>query len=114
VRGRVQDYLPLANGRLFLASEELVPIIQEQPHPWIAQHQITQERPDRVVLRIVPLGPPPPGAVFALEQATRERLGPGIDLEILLVPEIPLEADGKFRTARSLVASLHDRIDQDH
>jgi phenylacetate-CoA ligase len=112
VRGRIQDYLPLANGRLFLASEELVSILDEQPAGWIAQHQFTQERPDRVVLRIVPLAPPPPGALAALEHATRERLGPGIDLEILLVPEIPLDADGKFRLARSLLSSVHDHREQ--
>ncbi len=88
-------------------------LILEQRHPWVAQHQLTQERPDRVVLRIVPLAPPPPGAVAALEQAARERLGPGIELEVLLVPEIPLEADGKFRVARSLVASIYDRSDHD-
>jgi len=112
VQGRIQDYLPLANGKLF-QPRELMLLSLEQARPWVGQFQLTQERPDRVVLRIVPLIPPPPDAVAALERATRERLGPGIELEILLVPEIPLEADGKFRVARSLVTSIYDRSEPD-
>jgi phenylacetate-CoA ligase len=112
VRGRVQDYLPLANGRLFMPKEVTL-LSLEHPRPWVGQFQLTQERPDRVVIQIVPLAPPPPGAMEALERATRERLGPGIELEILLVAEIPLEADGKFRLARSLVTSIYDRSDHD-
>jgi len=107
VQGRVQDYLPLANGKLFLATE-LVPLVLAHPTPWVAQHQLVQERPDHVVLRIVPLGTPPDGALATLERETRARLGPGIELTVLLVPEIPLDGDGKFRVARSLVKSFYD------
>lgn len=107
VQGRVQDSLPLANGRLF-SPTELVALLLEQPTPWVGQHQLVQERPDRVVLRVVPLRPPPPAGLAALDGAVRERLGPGVDLEILMVAEIPLEADGKFRVARSLVESVYE------
>ena len=110
VHGRVQDYLPLANGRLFLGTE-LVPLMLAHPTPWVAQHQIVQERPDKLVLRIVPLVTPPDGALATLERGARERLGPGIDLEVLVVSDIPLEGDGKFRVARSHVTSLYDRAD---
>ncbi len=112
VQGRVQDYLPLANGRLFNPSE-LVPLMLEHPRPWVAQHQLIQERADRVVLRIVPLAPPPAEAIAALERGARERLGPGIELQVLLVPEIPLDTNGKFQVSRSLVESIYDPIEGD-
>jgi phenylacetate-CoA ligase len=112
VQGRRQDYLPLANGRLFMPREVTL-LSLEHAWSWVGQFQLTQERADRVVLRIVPLGPPPPGAVAALAQALQERLGPGIGLEVLLVTDIPLEADGKFRVARSLVTSIYDRNDEE-
>jgi phenylacetate-CoA ligase len=106
VEGRVQDYLPLANGRLFLPTE-IVALALEQATPWIAQHQVVQERTDHVVLRVVPLRPPPAGAVAALQAAVLERLGPGIRLDIALVPEIPLDASGKFQVARSRVETIY-------
>jgi phenylacetate-CoA ligase len=112
VQGRMQDYLPLANGKL-LQARELMLLTLAQARPWVGQFQLTQERPDRVVLRIVPLMPPQPSDIEALERATQERLGPGIELEVLLVPELPLEADGKFRVARSLVTSIYDRSEPD-
>jgi phenylacetate-CoA ligase len=116
VQGRRQDYLPLANGRLFM-SREVTLLSLKHSQSWVGQFQLTQERPDHVVLRIVPLAPPAPGAVAALAQATRERLGPGIGLEILLVPDLPLEADGKFRVARSLVTItplFSDKAERNH
>ena len=110
VRGRVQVSLPLANGRLF-RSADLVHLMLEQPMQWVGQYQLVQERPDHVVLRAVPLRPPPPGAITTLEDAVCERLGPGIGLEVRLVPEIPLDANGKFEVVRSLVQSTYDQAE---
>jgi phenylacetate-coenzyme A ligase PaaK-like adenylate-forming protein len=110
VQGRMLDYFPLAGGRL-LHPYELTGVILERAGRWIGQYQLTQERPDRVVLRVAPLATPSSAEVAALEQAGRGCLGPGIDFRVLLVGDIPLEINGKFRVSRSLVESVYDGID---
>lgn len=112
VQGRVQDYFPLAHGKLF-SPTELLPLMLAAPTPWVAQHQAVQERADRVVLRVVPLAPPPPETLASLERAARERLGPGIEFQVELVPEIPLDANGKFQVSRSLVQSFYRATEGD-
>jgi phenylacetate-CoA ligase len=113
VQGRMLDYFPLANGRL-LHPYALITIINDQGARWIGQHQLTQERRDRVVLRVVPREGPSPGDIAGLERVAHEILGPGIEFEMILVPGIPLEITGKFRVSRSLVESAYDGIDWDH
>ncbi|HXJ79905.1 MAG TPA: hypothetical protein VMS64_14630 [Candidatus Methylomirabilis sp.] len=111
VQGRMLDYFPLAGGRL-LHPYELVTVIVKHGVRWVGQYQLTQERPDRVVARVMPLATPSPEEVDALEQAARACLGPGIGFQVqLLAREMPLEVNGKFRLARSLVESVYDGID---
>ena len=110
VQGRMLDYFPLANGRL-LHPYELVMIILERGTEWIGQYQLTQERPDRVVLRVVPRMTPTAEHVAGFEHAAREHLGPGIEFQAVLVRDISLESNGKFRVSRSLVESSYDGID---
>ena len=112
VQGRMLDYFPLANGRLF-HPYELVMIILNHGTRWIGQYQLTQERRDRVVLQVVPRLSPSPEDIGGLERAARETLGPGVEFQVVLVPEIPLEVTGKFRVSRSLVESAYDGIDWD-
>ncbi len=45
------------------------------------------------------------------EQAARACLGPGVEFQVLLVGEMPVEVNGKFRVSRSLVESVYDGID---
>jgi hypothetical protein len=111
VQGRVQDYFPLANGKLFQPTE-LLPLMLAAPTPWVAQHQATQERADRVVLRVVPLTLPTVETLATFERAARERLGPGIEFHVEVVPEIPLDANGKFQVSRSLVQSFYRPIEE--
>jgi phenylacetate-CoA ligase len=113
VQGRMLDYFPLANGRI-LHPYELVTIIFAHGTRWIGQYQLTQERRDRVVLRVVARLNPTPEDIAGLEGAVRETLGSGVEFQVLLVPEIPLEVTGKFRVSRSLVESAYDGIDWDH
>lgn len=112
VQGRMLDYFPLANGRLF-HPYELVMIILDHGTRWIGQYQLTQERRDRVVLQVVPRLTPSPEDIAGLERAACETLGPGVEFQVVLVPEIPLEVTGKFRVSRSLVESAYDGIDWD-
>jgi phenylacetate-CoA ligase len=110
VQGRMLDYFPLANGRL-LHPYELVMIILERGTDWVGQYQLTQERPDRVVLRVVPRMTPTAEDLAWFERRAREHLGPGIEFQAVLVRDISLEWNGKFRVSRSLVESAYDGID---
>jgi phenylacetate-CoA ligase len=103
VRGRSMDYLVLPEGRV-LHPYALMRHVMEVGKAWIRQYQLTQERLDRVVLRIAPVGTPPEAELEELRSRFVSSLGPGIDVELQLVSEIPLEPTGKFRVARSLLA----------
>src|SRR5262249_132951 len=70
VQGRMLDYFPLAGGRL-LHPYELTTVILEHGARWVGQYQLTQERLDRVVARVMPLTTPSPEEVDALERAAR-------------------------------------------
>ena len=78
--------------------------------PWIRHYQLIQEREDLLVLRIVPCTTPSGREISLLEAMVTSLLEPGVELRVLLVPEIPLEASGKFRVSRSLVRSAYDEI----
>jgi hypothetical protein len=82
---------------------ELVVPALEAAGEWLGQYRLLQEARDRVVLAVVPLGPPGPDGVARLAGAVQARLGPGVTVRIELVPEIALEPSGKFRVSRSLV-----------
>lgn len=110
VQGRMVDYFPLANGRTVHPFALTTPVI-ESAGRWLAQYQLTQERPDHLVLRIAPRAAPSPEELAQVEALILAAAGPGITLELRLVPEIPLEPSGKFRLSRSLVASHYDNID---
>lgn len=104
VEGRVNDYLALPDGRIVhpyaITSRIVRPLA-----PWLRQHQIVQERIDRVVVRIVPGGEVPAGATEALECAVGGFLGRGVRVLVEIVRELPREASGKVRAARSLVTA---------
>jgi phenylacetate-CoA ligase len=106
VQGRMLDYFPLPDGRQIHPYELSVHIVQDMP--WVASYQTTQERLDRIVMRIVPIGTAPPEQVAALRKRFSDLVGPGVTFELVIVPEIPPEPTGKFRLARSLVRSMYD------
>ena len=103
VQGRSMDYVVLPGGRV-LHPYVLMRHIMEVAKDWIRQYQMTQERTDRIVLRIAPVGTPPQAALAELRSRFVSALGAGIDVDVQIVPEIPLEPTGKFRVARSLLA----------
>src|SRR5262249_30572207 len=110
VQGRMIDYFEMPDGRLMHPNEVVVTLLRHAGQ-WVGQYQLTQETRQRVVLRVAPLGPPPTDEVAAIERQARTVLGPGVAFELLLVPEIPFEPNGKFRISRSLVRSVYDDVD---
>jgi len=110
IQGRMVDYFVLPGGRLFHPYQVLTGILGHAAR-WLGQYQLTQERTDRVVIRVLPLTAPTAAEVSSLEQVARAALGPGVEFQVLLVEDMPLEVNGKFRVSRSFVASDYDDID---
>jgi phenylacetate-CoA ligase len=110
IQGRMIDYFPLPDGRL-VHPFEIVRAMIDGLGAWVRQYQLTQEREDRVVLRVVPSAPVPPERRSALESTLTRVLGPGVSCAVEVVPEIDLERTGKFRVSRSMVRSAYDQID---
>jgi phenylacetate-CoA ligase len=104
LRGRVIDYFPLPDGRVlhpYRILERFMPDVE----PWILQYQMVQDRPNRIVLDLVPKSPEAPLLQQRIQQSASSLLGPGIEFQVRLVSEIPLGPGGKFRHSRSVVAS---------
>src|SRR5262245_59148775 len=109
IRGRMIDYFPLSNGRV-IHPYQILQSLQSAGDSWIRQCQLLHDRPEHIVLRIVPTGKPVPELERRIAGAVMPLLGPGVELAVRIVDDIPLEAGGKFRHARSLVASNYEPI----
>ena len=103
------DYFPLPDGRLIHPFSLTTPMLES--HPWIRQYQLTQERVDHFVLRVVPSAQPTPHRLEALKQQYAQSLGQPVTLDIRLLDTLSPEPSGKFRLSRSLVRSQYDEID---
>jgi hypothetical protein len=68
-------------------------------------------RPRRAAHRSA--GAAPPETVASLERAAKERLGPGIEVQVEIVPDIPLDANGKFQVSRSHVQSFDRPVERE-
>jgi len=109
VQGRMLDMFPLPDGRVihaFLLTERLIMADPE----WIENFQLTQERIDRVAMRIVPRAEPTAARIEKLRALGAELLGAGVRFELSIVDSIPSELSGKFRPARSHVTSSYDGV----
>ncbi len=109
VQGRMLDLFSLPDGRVihpYFLSETL---IMNDPD-WIESFQLTQDRIDRVTIRIVARAEPTAERIARLRARGAELLGAGVDFELLVVDSIPLEVSGKFRPARSHVTSSYDTV----
>jgi phenylacetate-coenzyme A ligase PaaK-like adenylate-forming protein len=111
VQGRMLDYFPLPDGRLIHPFLFTVPMLDA--HGWIRQYQLTQQRKDRLALRIVPACAPEPARLDDLRRLCAEKLGSQVTLQVELLDALNPEESGKFRVSRSLVHSEYDRIDWD-
>ena len=104
IQGRMNDYFPLPDGRV-LHPYLIGTAVWKPSLEWMHQYQVTQERRDRVVMRIVPVRHPNAGDIAELERAIGDVLGPRVEIAVELVDHIPEEPNGKFRIYRSLVES---------
>ena len=107
IRGRMIDYFALPNGRV-VHPYQILQSLQPGDDTWIRQCQLLQDRPDRVVMSIVPAGAPAPELERRIAVSVQPLLGPGVDFQVRIVDDIPLDAGGKFRHARSLMASEYE------
>lgn len=98
VQGRTVDYFRLPDGRTMHPYE-----LGMIHYPWIRAFQVTQERLDRIVLRIVPGADAPTQEIAALKRSVSAKVGSGVAVEIELAETIPVDPSGKFRPFRSLL-----------
>ena len=105
------DYFTLIDGRTVHPYSLLKPIIAVAP--WIREYRLLQERKDRIVLHVVASSTPSKTDLTRLQESITGQLGPEVVFEVILVPNISLEASGKFRVARSLVKSAYDEMQWD-
>ncbi len=101
VQGRKIDTFVLPDGRSFhpyRISETFV-----YTADWVRQYSLVQEKPDRIVLSVVPFSHPPLEERERILQEARALLGPEIDFRIVFVTEIGRGPGGKFHVSRSLV-----------
>ena len=107
VQGRSMDTFILPDGRA-LHPYHVIETFTGKNADWIWQYQLVQERRDRIVLRVVPNGNGASDHISRVEQSARSVLGAGVEFRVQLLDHIPLEQNGKFRLARSLVSRPND------
>ena len=110
IQGRMLDFFHLPGGR-WVHPYEILEGIANDRIEWISQHQLVQERVDRIVLSFVPVGDVPAARIAEFERFATGVVGPGVEICVQPVSEIrPGEGD-KFRISRSLVHSDYADID---
>jgi phenylacetate-CoA ligase len=108
IQGRMNDYFSLPDGRRMHPYRILERLLPEDDI-WIRQYQLLQDRPDRIVMQVVPSRPPTAELQERVARAISPLLGPGIEFQVRIVEAIPLERGGKYRHSRSLVASMYEQ-----
>ncbi|HEV2084618.1 MAG TPA: hypothetical protein VGR09_06020 [Gemmatimonadales bacterium] len=107
IQGRMNDYFLLPDGRRlhpYRILERLLP----EGDVWIRQYQLLQDRPDRIVMQVVPSRPVTPELQERIARAVSPLLGAGVEFQFSIVEAIPFEHSGKYRHSRSLVASMYE------
>ncbi len=104
-----QDYFRLPDGR------ELYPwaisLFLMDHAPWALQFEIVQERPDLVALRAEALFPPTEADLDRLRAGILPMLGPEVEFETRIVPELTPTPGGKFWPRRSLVHTMYEDVE---
>ena len=110
IQGRMLDFICLPGGRWVHPYEILAGIASDRIE-WIRQHQLVQERVDRLVLTFVPVGDVRPARIAEFKRFATDVVGPGVEICVQPVSEIRPGEGGKFRICRSLVHSDYTGID---
>jgi len=100
VEGRVLDVIVTPDGRR-LPGEFFPHMLKD--YPGIDRYQVYQDASYAVTLRIVPGRGFREAQVGAIEEMTRQRIGPSLDLKVQLVDSIPRTEGGKLRVTISEV-----------
>ena len=90
IQGRTADYFSLPDGRRvhpYRILESLVPGGDD----WISQYQLLQDRPDRIVMQVVPSRPAPPELQERIARTISPLLGTGIDFQLRVVEALPVQ-----------------------
>jgi phenylacetate-CoA ligase len=94
VTTKAEDFVVTPGGRLISPSILTHPF---KPLTGIRESQIVQDRPDHLLIRLVPAPDYDANEEHRLLTALRERLGSEMQLTIQLVSEVPRAPSGKFR-----------------
>ena len=102
IRGRTIEFLVLPDGRL-MHPYQIIRLIVHAPRQWVRQYQLVQESRQGIVLRIVPLGNPPPELISEFERTVRSLSGMGDIFRTELVTAIAREPSGKYAAFKTLL-----------
>jgi phenylacetate-CoA ligase len=103
VRGRQLDYMHLPDGR-WMHPYELIDLLFGPGLTWIAHYQLVQETTGELRMLIRPRNVPPLRELERLRILLSDRAG--CSIEIIVVEDIPLGHNGKFRVAYSKLTEL--------
>jgi phenylacetate-CoA ligase len=112
IRGRMIDYFSLPDGRR-LHPYRILETLLPGSDAWICQYQLLQDRPDRIVMQVVPSRAPTAEMQDRISQAVGPLLGSGIEFQVRLVESIAFEPGGKYRHSRSVVSSDYETARSD-
>lgn len=109
IQGRMIDYFPLPDGRR-LHPYRILAALLPGTDGWIRQYQLIQDRPDRIVMLVVPSHPATAEMADRMSRAAAPLLGSGVEFEVRVVDAIPVEPGGKYRHSRSLLAPTYEAV----
>ena len=94
VTTKAEDIVVTPDGRMVSPSVLTHPF---KPLDQIVKSQIVQDRLDHLIVKLVPSAEFTPEEERSLVRSLRERLGPGMTIDVRLVDDIPREPSGKYR-----------------
>jgi phenylacetate-CoA ligase len=102
IHGRADDLLLGLDGAR-VPGQAIVHLVRSRPE--LQAFRIVQEAPDLLRILLVQAERFPADVEAEIVQGVKTRLGEGMRVEFVLVPEIPLEASGKYRTVLNKIGT---------